>query len=153
MWVEREGQFGNAERRTSVFEKAVDPPGEAKWDLWTIMEVARRVLDGEKIDGNDAFDHLFGFIYDKEAADFKADSRETNRLIWEEYRSFSNPSMNERAKAINDDADGTFEAKLKMEAKQLAPYEEYLTHHGMTWPVREVDGKWLETKWRFCTGA
>lgn len=153
MWVEREGQFGNAERRTSVFEKAVDPPGEAKWDLWVIMEVARRVLDGEQIDGNDAFDHLFGFIYDKQAADFKADSRETNRLIWEEYRTFSNPSLNEKAKAINDDADGTFEAKLKMEAKQLAPYEEYLTHHGMCWPVREVNGEWLETKWRFSTGA
>ncbi|WP_409972654.1 molybdopterin-dependent oxidoreductase [Bacillus sp. Bva_UNVM-123] len=31
MWVEREGQFGNAERRTSVFEKCTEPPGEAKW--------------------------------------------------------------------------------------------------------------------------
>ncbi len=152
MWVEREGQFGNAERRTSVFEKAVDPPGEAKWDLWIILEVARRVLDGEKIDGKDAFDHLFGFIYDKNAADFKADSRETNRLIWEEYRTFSNPDMNEKAKAINNDAAGTFNAKLKMEAKQLAPYEQYLTHHGMTWPVREVDGTWVETKWRFANG-
>ena len=64
LWVEREGQFGNAERRTAVFEKAVDAPGEAKWDLWTFMEVAHRVLDGEKIGSEDAFDHLFGFIYD-----------------------------------------------------------------------------------------
>ena len=53
---------------------------------------------------------------------------------------------------MNDDADGKFEAKLKMEAKQLAPYEEYLAHHGMTWPVRNVDGKWLETHWRFADG-
>ena len=60
MWVEREGQFGNGERRTAVFEKAVDPPGEAKWDLWMLMEVAKRVLEGEKIDGKDAFDVLFG---------------------------------------------------------------------------------------------
>ncbi|MBQ3106205.1 MAG: molybdopterin-dependent oxidoreductase, partial [Eggerthellaceae bacterium] len=86
MWVEREGQFGNAERRTAVFEKAVDAPGEAKWDLWMLMEVAKRVLAGETIDGNDAFDHLFGAWYDKEAADFKADQRETCRSIWEEYR-------------------------------------------------------------------
>lgn len=42
MWVEREGQFGNAERRTSVFEKAVDPVGDAKWDVWVLLEVARR---------------------------------------------------------------------------------------------------------------
>ncbi len=152
LWVEREGQFGNAERRTAVFEKAVDPPGEAKWDLWAFMEVAHRVLDGEQIDGKDAFDHLFGFIYDKGAHDFKNDGRETNRLLWEEYRIFSNPEMNEKAKAINDDADGKFNAKLKMEAKQLAPYEEYLARHGMTWPVRNVDGKWLETHWRFADG-
>ena len=152
MWVEREGQFGNAERRTGIFEKAVDPPGEAKWDMWILMEVARRVLDGEQIDGNDAFDHLFGFFYDKSAADFKADQRETNRLIWEEYRTFSNPDMNEKAKAINDDATGEFGAKLKMEAKQLAPYEAYLENHGLTWPVRNVDGKWVGTQWRFADG-
>lgn len=152
MWVEREGQFGNAERRTAVFEKAVDPPGDAKWDMWIIMEVARRVLDGEQIGGKDAFDHLFGFMYDTDAADFKADQRETNRLIWEEYRIFSNPDMNDRAKAINDDASGTFKAKLKMEAKQLAPYEEYLNHHGLCWPVRNVDGSWQQTQWRFSAG-
>ena len=152
LWVEREGQFGNAERRSAIFEKAVDAPGEAKWDLWVFMEVARRVLEGEKIDGKDSFDHLFGFIYDKDAANFKNDDRETNRLLWEEYRIFSNPDMNDKAKAINDDADGKFEAKLKMEAKQLAPYEEYLTHHGLTWPVRNVDGTWLSTKWSFAAG-
>ena len=81
LWVEREGQFGNAERRTAVFEKAVDAPGEAKWDLWTFMEVAHRVLDGEKIGSEDAFDHLFGFIYDKNARDFKNDDRETYSLV------------------------------------------------------------------------
>ena len=96
MWVEREGQFGNGERRTAVFEKAVDPPGEAKWDLWMLMEVAKRVLDGEKIDGKDAFDVLFGEWYDKDAADFKGDQREVSRAIWEEYRTFSNPSLNDK---------------------------------------------------------
>ncbi|MEG2024221.1 MAG: molybdopterin-dependent oxidoreductase [Gordonibacter sp.] len=153
LWVEREGQFGNGERRTAVFEKAVEAPGEAKWDLWILMEVARRVLAGEQIDGKDAFDHLFGTFYDKNAAGFKADDRETNRVIWEEYRTFSNPDLNDRALAINNDVDGTFKAKLKMEAKQLAPYEEYLTRHGMTWPVRNVEGRWLETKWRFAAGS
>ena len=51
MWVEREGAFGNGERRTAVFEKAVDAPGEAKWDLWMLMEIAKRVLAGEQIGG------------------------------------------------------------------------------------------------------
>ncbi len=147
MWVEREGQFGNAERRTSVFEKAaIDPPGEAKWDLWMLMEVAKRVLDGEKIGDQDAFDLLFGEWYDKDAADFKGDEREVSRAIWEEYRTFSNPYLNEKAAAINK------EAKLKMENKQLAPYDCYIEDHGLTWPVREVNGEWLATKWRFCDG-
>ncbi|MBR3258298.1 MAG: molybdopterin-dependent oxidoreductase, partial [Eggerthellaceae bacterium] len=118
MWVEREGQFGNGERRTAVFEKAIDPPGEAKWDLWMLMEIAKRVLAGEKIEGQDAFDRLFGAWYDKDKADFKGTQREVSRAIWEEYRTFSNPSLNARADAINK------ASKLKMEAKQLAPYDE-----------------------------
>ena len=116
------------------------------------LKIRLHAAEGEQIGGEDAFDHLFGFIYDKGAHDFKNDGRETNRLLWEEYRIFSNPEMNEKAKAINDDADGKFNAKLKMEAKQLAPYEEYIYNHGLTWPVREVDGKWLPTLWRFCDG-
>ena len=147
MWVEREGQFGNGERRTAVFEKAVDPPGDAMWDLWMLMEIAKRVLNGETIDGEDAFDRLFGQWYDKDASEFKfGTQREVCSSIWEEYRTFSNPTLNERAAAINT------EKKLKMEGKQLAPYEEYIYNHGMTWPVREVDGKWLPTKWRFSYG-
>ena len=153
MWIEREGAFGNGERRTAVFEKALDPPGDAKWDMWQLMEVAKRVLDGEKIEEDDAFDRLFGKWYDKDAADFKADQRQTCISMWEEYRTFSNPSLNERALAINNDVDGKFNGKLKMEAKQLAPYEQYIYNHGLTWPVREVDGKWLATKWRFSAGS
>lgn len=146
MWVEREGAFGNGERRTAVFEKAIDPPGEAKWDLWMLMEIAKRTLAGEQIDGQDAFEHLFGQWYDVEASDFKDTQREICKSIWEEYRTFSNPSLNERAAAINA------EKNLKMEAKQLAPYEEYIYNHGLTWPVREVDGTWQATLWRFCDG-
>ncbi len=43
VWVEREGVFGNTERRTQQWEKMVDPPGEAKEDAWQIMEVAKRM--------------------------------------------------------------------------------------------------------------
>lgn len=93
-------------------------------------------------------DHLFGFIWDREKMDFKADNqRDINRDIWEEYRIFSNPSMNEKAEKINHDEN------LHMEAKQLAPYDEYLKQHGITWPVREVDGEWKATKWRFAWGT
>jgi nitrate reductase NapA len=146
MWVEREGAFGNGERRTSVFEKAVNPPGDAKWDLWALMEIAKRVLKDEKIADQDAFSHLFGEWYDVDASDFKGTPREVCSSIWEEYRTFSNPSLNIDAEKLNT------ELKLKMEAKQLAPYEQYIDGHGLTWPVREVDGEWKQTLWRFCDG-
>ena len=162
MWVEREGAFGNAERRTTIFEKAVDPPGDAKWDMWTYLQIARRVLDGEQIDGQDAFDLLFGFIWDREADDFIGDDREVCKAVWDEYRIFTNPTMKKAADDINNDVeekfgttaeDGTYTpSKLKMFAKQMAPYEAYLDSHGLTWPVREVNGQWLSTKWRFSDG-
>ena len=111
-----------------------------------LMEIAKRVLAGEKIGDEDAFEALFGPWYDAEAGEFRGDEREVSRAIWEEYRTFSNPSLNERAAAINESA------SLKMEAKQLAPYDLYIDNHGLTWPVREVDGEWLPTLWRFCDG-
>ena len=42
-WVEREGVYGNTERRTQHWNKLVDPPGEAKEDAWQIIEVAKRM--------------------------------------------------------------------------------------------------------------
>ncbi|MCZ6807752.1 MAG: molybdopterin-dependent oxidoreductase, partial [Deltaproteobacteria bacterium] len=42
-WIEREGVFGNTERRTQQWNKLIDPPGEAKEDAWQIMEVAKRM--------------------------------------------------------------------------------------------------------------
>jgi nitrate reductase NapA len=42
-WVEREGVFGNSERRTQQWHKAVDPPGEATEDAWQIVQVAKRM--------------------------------------------------------------------------------------------------------------
>jgi nitrate reductase NapA len=43
MWIEREGMFGNSERRTQHFERMLKPPGEAMSDGWQMIEVARRL--------------------------------------------------------------------------------------------------------------
>ncbi|HJV33605.1 molybdopterin-dependent oxidoreductase [Geomonas sp.] len=64
-WVEKEGAFGNAERRTQQWFKMVDPPGDAKNDLWQTMELARRLGYGS----------LFPYSYPE-------------KEIWEEYRKF-----------------------------------------------------------------
>ena len=47
MWIEREGMFGNSERRTQHWDKLVEPPGDAMSDTWQIIEVARRMGFGE----------------------------------------------------------------------------------------------------------
>ncbi len=42
-WIEREGLYGNSERRTQHFDQLIDPPGEAMSDTWQLIEVARRM--------------------------------------------------------------------------------------------------------------
>ncbi len=68
LWVEKEGCFGNTERRTQFFPKMVDPPGDAKSDVWQIVEVAKRMGYGK----------LFQFNPDK-----------LEEEIFEEYRTFT----------------------------------------------------------------
>jgi len=70
-WVEREGLFGNTERRTQHWDKLVDPPGEAKEDAWQIIEVARRMGMG----------HLFPWATDEWGP--------WHEPLFEEYRSFT----------------------------------------------------------------
>ncbi len=67
-WIEREGVFGNSERRTQHWKKMIDPPGEAKEDAWQMMEVARRMGMG----------HLFPW----------GDDEDWHEKMYEEYRSF-----------------------------------------------------------------
>ncbi|MCY4524080.1 MAG: molybdopterin-dependent oxidoreductase, partial [Halobacteriovoraceae bacterium] len=47
LWFEREGMFGNSERRTQHFNQLVNPPGEAMSDGLQIMEVAKRMGYGK----------------------------------------------------------------------------------------------------------
>ncbi len=132
--------------RTSIFEKCVDAPGEAKWDLWTLVQVAKRVLDGKMIGDKPAFDVLFGMVWDKDKNDMIEDQHEVNGRLWEEYRAFTNPHES-KSSEIQE-----LGAKLKLKAKQMAPYDEYLKQHGICWPVRNVNGKWMETNWRYVHG-
>ena len=67
MWIEREGMYGNSERRTQHFDQLLEPPGEAMSDTWQLIEVARRL----------GYEDLFPW------------SEETHiREIWEEYIQF-----------------------------------------------------------------
>ena len=47
MWVEKEGAYGNAERRTHVWHQLVNAPGEARSDLWQLVEFSKRFTTEE----------------------------------------------------------------------------------------------------------
>ena len=42
MWVEKEGGYGNSERRTHFWHQLVRAPQEARSDLWQLMEFSKR---------------------------------------------------------------------------------------------------------------
>ncbi|MFO6386334.1 molybdopterin-dependent oxidoreductase, partial [Pseudomonas aeruginosa] len=44
---EKEGAFGNAERRTQFWHQLVKAPGEAKSDLWQLVEFSKRFTTDE----------------------------------------------------------------------------------------------------------
>tara|TARA_R110002126_G_scaffold27665_18_gene92881 strand:- start:1892 stop:4225 length:2334 start_codon:yes stop_codon:yes gene_type:complete len=70
-WVEREGMFGNSERRTQQWNKLIDGPGDVKEDAWQIIEVARRMGMG----------HLFPWATEEHG--------DWHEPMFEEYRRFT----------------------------------------------------------------
>ena len=146
MWVEKEGAYGNAERRTQVWYQQVKAPGEAKSDLWQIMEFAKRFKIEE--------------VWSEELIAQMPEVRGKNMC----EVLFENGQVNKfplsEAQALNDDAKdqgyyvqkGLFEEYASFgrgHGHDLAPYDRYHKERGLRWPV--VDGK--ETKWRFKEGS
>jgi nitrate reductase NapA len=88
-WVEREGAFGNSERRTQQWDKAVDPPGEATEDAWQVMEVAKRMGMGHLFPWPEDDWHepmfeeyrRFGLGIGKDLASYQ-ELRETRGMLW-----------------------------------------------------------------------
>lgn len=137
MWVEKNGVYGNSERRTQQWFKMVDPPGDARDDCWQNIAVARKLHDLNHPGMKDKDDQ---FIFKMADADGKSvpvwnweNYYDTNvdQILFEEYRKFS-----------------------YLKHKDLAPYDELVKHRGMRWPVvKGKDGQWHETRWRFVKGS
>ena len=49
LWGEKEGVFTNTERRVNLVRKVMEPPGEAKPDLWIFTQLAKRWEQGRKM--------------------------------------------------------------------------------------------------------
>ncbi|SMY14844.1 periplasmic nitrate reductase subunit alpha [Photobacterium aquimaris] len=146
MWVEKEGAYGNAERRTQVWYQQVKAPGEAKSDLWQIMEFSKRFKVEEIWD--EALLNKMPQYRGKTMYDILFRNGQVDKYPLTE------------AQPLNDDAQaqdfyvqkGLFEEYATFgrgHGHDLAPYETYHKVRGLRWPV--VDGK--ETQWRFKEGS
>ena len=133
MWVEKNGVFGNSERRTQQWFKMVNPPGAARDDCWMTIAVAHRLYELGHEGMKDKDGHFIFEVRDESGRSVPIWRWENyydvnvDRALFEEYRQFT-----------------------RMKHKDLAPYDEYVKVRGMRWPVVEqADGSWRETKFRF----
>jgi nitrate reductase NapA len=147
MWVEKEGAYGNAERRTHVWHQLVDAPGQARSDLWQLVEFSKRFTTDEvwpaeilnanpNYRGKSLYDVLFrnGTVDAFPASDVEAgyENHEAadfgfylQKGLFEEYAAFG-----------------------RGHGHDLGPFDLYHQVRGLRWPV--VDGK--ETLWRYREG-
>ncbi|MGE0710425.1 MAG: molybdopterin-dependent oxidoreductase [Planctomycetota bacterium] len=136
LWVEKNGIFGNSERRTQQWFKMVDPPGEARDDCWQTIAVAHRLLELGHPGMKDKDGKFIFAVHDAQGAEVPIWEWDhyyavnVDRHLFEEYRRFS-----------------------FMKHKHLAPYDELVKARGLRWPVVEAaPGEWRETRWRFVEG-
>ena len=148
MWVEKEGAYGNAERRTQFWHQLVDAPGEARSDLWQLIEFSKRfrmdeVWPDAQLDAAPEYRDLT--LYDVLFA------RE------ERVKAFPRSDHNEAYANAEADHFGFYIQKSLFEeyaefgrgkAHDLAPFDVYHQERGLRWPV--VDGQ--ETRWRYREG-
>ena len=148
MWVEKEGAYGNAERRTQFWHQLIDAPGESRSDLWQLVEFSKRFTTED--------------VWPEEILNSSPEYR--GKTLFDVL--FANGSVDKfpladmDKKYANDEAKdfgfyiqkGLFEEYAQFgrgHGHDLADFDAYHEAHGLRWPV--VDGK--ETLWRFREGA
>ncbi|MFW8637336.1 nitrate reductase catalytic subunit NapA [Cribrihabitans pelagius] len=147
MWVEKEGAYGNAERRTQFWRQQVDAPGEARSDLWQLIEFSKRftveeawgedlVAQMPELTGKTLFQVLF-------------ENGKVNAYpVSETAEGFNNAEASHFGFYVQK---GLFEEYAEFgrhHGHDLAPFDTYHQARGLRWPV--VDGK--ETLYRFREG-
>ncbi len=148
MWVEKEGVYGNAERRTQSWYQMIEAPGESRSDMWQVVEFSKRFTTDE--------------VWPQELLDAKPEHK--GKTLYEVL--FANgvvdqfPQSEISPNHLNQESNdfgyyiqkGLFEEYASFgrgKAHDLAPYDVYHATRGLRWPV--VDGK--ETLWRFKEGS
>ncbi|HEX6827841.1 MAG TPA: nitrate reductase catalytic subunit NapA, partial [Burkholderiales bacterium] len=154
MWMEKEGAYGNAERRSQFWRQQVKAPGQAKSDLWQYLEFSKRfkveeawpeelVAKKPEYKGKTLYDVLYanGVVNKFPAA-------EAAKVNAHAIKNYSNDESQAFGFYVQK---GLFEEYAQFgrgKAHDLAPFDTYHKSRGLRWPV--VDGK--ETLWRFREG-
>ncbi len=148
MWVEKEGAYGNAERRTQFWHQLVTAPGEAQSDLWQLMEFSKRFTVED--------------VWPEELIAKKPEYRGATlyQILFAngQVNKFSVRELDPGYENTESRAFGYYVQKGLFEeyaefgrghGHDLAPFDEYHKVRGLRWPV--VNGK--ETKWRYKEGT
>ena len=151
MWTEKEGAFGNAERRGQFWRQMVVAPGESKSDLWQYLEFSKRfkvedvwpedlIAKAPQYRGKTHYEVLFA-------------NGSTNKFPVAELAKVNGPGYtNEEAKDFGFYVQkGIFEEYRQFglgKGKDLGEFDHYHKVRGLRWPV--VNGK--ETLWRYREG-
>ena len=148
MWVEKEGAYGNAERRTQFWHEMADAPGESKSDLWQTVEFSKRfttdeVWPRELLERNPGYKGktLYEVLFRNGQVD--------KYPLSEMDPDFANSEAKHFGFYIQK---GLFEEYAQFgrgHGHDLAPFDRYHKERGLRWPV--VNGK--ETRWRYREGS
>jgi nitrate reductase NapA len=157
MIFEKWGAYGNSERRTQMWRQQVHAPGEARTDLWQILEFSKRLTVGDVWRG---FGELPNVVEGADALGYRPDTTlyevlfatpDNRKVAWPDPVAEGHPND-----TVAHLGEGWFPEKALFEeyarfgrghAHDLAPFDRYFAAdvRGLRWPV--VDGK--ETAWRF----
>lgn len=148
MWVEKEGGYGNAERRTQLWHQMVDAPGESKSDMWQVVEFSKRfktdeVWPAEILAANPEYKNktLYEVLFaNGQVNKYSLDEIPEDRLNQEsrDFGFYIQKGLFEEYAAFG-----------RGKAHDLDDFDNYHNNRGLRWPV--VNGK--ETKWRFKEGS
>jgi nitrate reductase NapA len=147
MWVEKEGAFGNAERRTQFWHQLIKAPGESRSDLWQLVEFSKRftteeVWPAETLEANPEFKGktLYEVLF--------ANGQVDQYPLPETHPQYDNDESEAFGFYIQKGLFEEYAAFGRGKAHDLAPFDRYHAERGLRWPV--VDG--IETKWRYREG-
>jgi len=154
MWIEKEGAYGNAERRTQFWREQVPPPGEAKSDLWQLMEFSKRfkmeevwpaelLATAPQYKGKTMYDVLYA---NGQVDKFKKTTVTDTR--GNKYRNHEMDAFGYYAQKGLFEEYRRFQLEGPKKGHELADFDTYHKVRGLRWPV--VNGK--ETLWRYAEG-